>query len=1570
MSGEQMAAVRPGDRLEEMVEGIYPLSPAQYGILFDCLYRRDPDHYVAQRSFVFDDLDPVFFALAWRRLFAHHPILRTGFVWEGLERPVQVVLRRVDLPLAEHDLRSLPEEERHREVAQRLQADRRAGFDFTQAPLLRLALYRLGEHTFQFACTFHHLVQDGWSQTLLVEQLVRLYGALVRGTACDLGPRHSFSAYLEWLSRQDRTQAESYWRRMLAGFDGATPLGEDGPGEMPGGERQWCEQYQLAAGTAAALRALARQNGMTPNTFLQGAWALLLGGESGRRDVVFGITVSGRPADLPGVEVTAGPFINVLPLRVRLGSREPLLTWLRELQNRQAEQRQYEYSSLVEVQGWSEVPRGQPLFASVFTFQSRPAALGPAPVASAPAGLRPQEHSSGGGAIGFSLSLEADLGSVLTLTLFADRSRFSAERTRALLQRYAQLLELLVAQPETDVDAFVARLAPQRLVGDAERRWLIHELNRTAVPGACDGLVHELFAAQARRTPSHEAVVAGDLRLTYEELDRRSNQLARYLQRQGVGSEHLVGMCVDRTPARLIGILGVLKSGAAYLPLEPAHPQERLRLILEEARPSVLLVERALRDRLPASTAGMICLEEAWAAAAGASEADLDRTATPQNLFCVLYTSGSTGSPKGVMFTHRAVCNYLFWAGQTFRLSSGDRVLHNTAFSFDVSLLELLPALVSGATLVLSRPGAQVDSGYLARLLRDERVHAAFFAPSMLRFLLQEPAVAECTDLRLLWCGGEAIPTDLRDLAVARLGAEMGNIYGPTETTINATYWACRADTPGQPVPVGKPIVNTRLFVVDDNLELVSAGVVGELLIGGMGVSRGYLRQPGRTAASFVPDPFSGEPGERLYRSGDLVRYRPDGALEYLGRKDFQVKIRGFRIELGEVETALATHPRIEQAVATVREDIPGHPRLVAYLVARGADVPSPAEMRAHLQQLLPDYMVPAVFVTLAVMPLSPNGKVDRRALPAPVEGARADLEPPYVAPRNPVEEVLCEIWSGVLGVERISVEDDFFELGGHSLLALQVLARLRGPFSIELPLAAVFDAPTVAAQAAVVTAAIQAGKGRTAPPVLPVPRGGPFPLSFAQQRLWFLDQLHPGTTAYNLPYAVRLVGPLRVAVLAGALREVVRRHEALRARFVKLADGPAQVFAAPGRLPLPLADLAGLPAAARQEELRRLAAEEARQPFDLSRGPLLRTGLLRLGAEEHALLLTLHHVAGDAWSMNLLLREVTALYQAFAAGRPSPLAELPVQYADYAVWQRGWLRGEVLEEQLAYWRSQLAGAPRELRLPTDLRRPATSSLRGASQSRPLPSALGRALKALGRREGATPFMTLNAALGVVLCHLTDQEDFVLGSNAANRSPIESEGLIGFFVNLLALRFDLTGDPGFRQLLGRVRTMTLGAYAHQGVPFETLVHELQLERRASGTPLIQAVVDFQNAAADGLPELPGLALELLPDAEEMAKFDLVFVLTDTAEGLRCTLQYRADLFYATTVAHLLDSFELCLRLATADPEIRLSALRQRLAEHDRERTAAARESLSLKRRQRSRDGKRASGPASTLEGGN
>jgi amino acid adenylation domain-containing protein len=1788
----------------ERIEGIYPLSPVQQGMLFECLYRHDPDRYVAQQSFVFEDLDPGLLAAAWRRLLDHHSILRTGFVWEGLELPVQAVLRRVELPLREHDLRALPDEARRPAAARLLAADRMTGFDLRQAPLLRLTLCRLDERVCELACTFHHLIQDGWSQTLIMDQFARLYRELAAGGAGDLGPRRPFSAYLEWLGRQDRSHAEAYWRRTLAGFTAATPLGEDGPGELPagGGGRQRLEQLRLPPETGAALRALARRSRLTLNTVMQGAWALLLARESGSSDVVFGVTLSGRPGELPGVETTAGPFVNVLPLRARLAPRAPLLGWLRELQERQLELRQVEHSSLVEVHGWSEVPRGQPLFASVVSYQSRPAALGALAAPATPhaaagaAGPRLLGGDGGAGATGFPLIFEVDPGAEVTVTLHADRGNFSAARTRALLQLYGALLEELAARPEADlgdltglnasggeaataaraasapaapaasgarvrrelrlpferpeagrpgaggqpevavdlppaVAAGVASLAAERrttaevvalaawyallwrltgqpsplvallagqapplplavdldvalsfgelverlaaclaavrrglqqpglprqpesrdpfpftcelgtpggtagtggagsagsvvhlacrpdgaglttclrydpslltaadaerlagelqavlasaarrpaaplhrldMVGEAERRWLLHELNRTAAPAGGE-VVHELFAAQARSGPAREAVVAGEQVLTYEELDRQANQLARTLRRLGVGADDLVGVCVDRSAARVVSVLGALKAGAAYLPLEPAHPLERMRVILEEALPSLVLVERAFLDRLPAGGPPAICLDEAWAAAAAESAANPGSWAIPANRACVLYTSGSTGTPKGVMLTHRSVCNHLLWARRTWRLQAGDRVLHNVAFNFDVSVLELFGPLVSGAAIVLSRPGGQRDSAYLARTLRDERVCAAFFVPSMLRFLLREPAFSECAHLRMLWCGGEPIPADLRDLFTARSGAEMGNLYAPTETTINSTYWECRSDPPGSPVPLGRPIANTRLYVVDGDFELVPTGAAGELLIGGTGVSRGYLRQPGRTAASFLPDPWSEVPGQRLYRSGDLVRRRPDGAVDYLGRKDFQVKIRGLRIELGEVEAALCAHPGVSQAVAAVREDVPGDRRLVAYVVGPGTAAPGAAELRAHLQARLPDYMVPAAYVTLPEMPLSPNGKIDRRALPAPGrEQARAGLDTPYAAPRNPVEELLCEIWSGMLGTEPIGVEDDFFQLGGHSLLVLQLLSRLRDAFAVELPLDAVFDAPTVAAQAAVVAAALQAGTGRAAPPVTPSPRGGPLPLSFAQQRLWFLDQLDPGTAAYNVPYAVRLEGRLAVAALAAALQEVVRRHEVLRARFVKLAGGPAQVFDAPGPLALPVADLACLPAAARRRELGRLAAAEARRQFDLAGGRLLRAGLLRLGAEEHVALLTLHHVVGDAWSMNLLLRELTALYQAFAAGRPSPLGALAVQYADYAVWQRGWLQGEVLEEHLSYWRRQLAGAPQELGLPSDLPPPAVAESRGwrgASQSRSLPPELSRAVKALGRREGVTVFMTVLAAISVVLSHVTGKADVVVGSNAANRVPLESEGLIGFFINLLALRCDLSGDPSFRELLARVRAMTLGAYAHQQVPFETVVHDLQLERRAGGTPLIQAVVDFQTVAA-APPELPGLTLQALPDVEEVAKFDLVFILADSGTGLDCTLLYRVDLFFAATIAQWLESFELCLAMAAADPEVRVSGLCQRLAERDRERTAAAREHLSQRRRRRLREGRPAPVPATLVEGG-
>jgi amino acid adenylation domain-containing protein/non-ribosomal peptide synthase protein (TIGR01720 family) len=896
---------------------------------------------------------------------------------------------------------------------------------------------------------------------------------------------------------------------------------------------------------------------------------------------------------------------------------------------------------------------------------------------------------------------------------------------------------------------------------------------------------------------------------------------------------------------------------------------------------------------------------------------------TVDNLAYVIYTSGSTGQPKGAMNTHRGLCNRLRWMQQAYHLTPADRVLQKTPFSFDVSVWEFFWPLMTGARLVMARPGGHQDSAYLVQLVAAQQITTLHFVPSMLGLFLEEPRLETCASLRRVLCSGEALPFELQERFFARLDGELHNLYGPTEASIDVTAWACQRQSQSPSVPIGRPIANTQIYLLDAQLQPVPIGVAGELHIGGVGLARGYLHRPDLTAEKFIPHPFSPEPGARLYKTGDLARYLPEGAIEFLGRLDQQVKIRGFRIELGEIEAVLRHHPAVGEVVVLARDEGPGEKRLVAYVVPLPAQSVPLSELRSFLQAKLPDYMVPAAFVLLPALPLTPNGKLDRRALPPPEQG-RPELKRAYVAPRTPTEEVVAGLWAQVLGIEQVGVEDNFFELGGHSLLATQVLSRLRTAFQVELPLRALFEAPTVAGLAQSIEAARQAEQGLSAPPLGPVPRAGALPLSFAQQRLWFLDQLVPDNPFYNMPSAVRLQGQLDVAALVQSLNEVVRRHEALRTTFATVEGQPVQVIAPTLTVPLPVVDLSELPEAEREAEVRRLVVEEARRPFALAQGPLVRAQVLRLGAKEHVVLLMLHHIVSDAWSMEVLLRELGVLYAAFAQGQPSPLPELPVQYADFALWQRQWLQGEVLEAQQAYWQGQLREVP-VLELPTDHPRPALPSFRGATYPFVVPTSLAAALKALSQREGATLFMTLLAAFQILLARYSRQEDIVVGSPIANRTRLETEGLIGFFVNTLVLRTDLRGNPSFRELLGRVREVCLGAYAHQDLPFEQLVEELQPVRDLSRTPLVQVMFVLQNASLPAL-EFPGFTLTPVEVDRGAAHFDLTLSLLDTEQGVRGWFNYNLDLFDAATIARMAGHWQTLLEGLVTQPEQRLSEL--------------------------------------------
>ncbi|HWE34977.1 MAG TPA: amino acid adenylation domain-containing protein [Isosphaeraceae bacterium] len=1043
-----------------------------------------------------------------------------------------------------------------------------------------------------------------------------------------------------------------------------------------------------------------------------------------------------------------------------------------------------------------------------------------------------------------------------------------------------------------------------------QKRALLAKLLREKGAGRGADRVSRMVEDQAARTPEAVAVEFEGRSLSYRDLNARANRLAHHLRALGVGADVLVGLFADRSVELVVGMLGVLKAGGAYVPLDPDYPADRLAYMLDDARVPVVLTQRHLADRVADRPARLVLLDDETEFV-GQPDSNPVSRAEPGDLAYVIYTSGSTGRPKGVMIPHGALSNFLRSLRQTLGLNERDTLLAVTTPCFDIAALEIFLPLVVGARLAIASREVAADGARLAEAIATLGVTFLQATPATWRLLLEAGWQGD-PSLTIL-CGGEALPRDLADRLLT-LGQGLWNLYGPTETTI----WSALAKLePGTgPVPIGRPIAETQLHVLDARLRSTPAGVVGELYIGGAGLARGYLGRPGLTAERFLPDPVGNVPGARVYRTGDLARWRPDGQLECLGRVDDQVKIRGFRVELGEVEEALRAHPAVRAAVAAASEDGTGERRLVGYVVAEPG--PSAAELRAFLKQTLPDYMIPSAFVALPTLPLTPNGKVDRKALPAP-EASRLAPEGGYVAPRGPIEDALAGIWGEILGVERVGIAADVFELGGHSLMAAQVGARVRDLFGVELPLRDLFEAPTVAGQARRLEEALRAGKGPEAPPLRPVPRDGtPPPASFAQQRLWFLDQLEPGSPAYNVPAAVRIEGDLDVAALVRALNEVIRRHEALRTTFAAEGGAPVQVIAPTLEIPLPVIDLTDRPEAERADEASRIAAEESQRPFDLARGPLVRAALVRLSPREHVALVNSHHIVTDGWSIGVFIHETATLYDAFARALPSPLPEPPVQYADYAAWQRDWLRGEALQAHVGYWQARLADLP-DLALPTDRPRTSAASGRGGQRSAKWPAELLKALRDLGREEGATLFMVALAGLETLLNRYTGQEDFAVGTPVAGRTRPELEGLIGFFANTLPLRADFADDPSFRALLRRAKAETLDALAHQDLPFDRIIHAVRPGAGAARAPLFRVMFAFQNAPLPAL-EAPGLKISPLTTATGAAKFDLTLSLIELGGQLQAELEYDADLFDPETADRLLAHLRLLLDGAVAEPD--------------------------------------------------
>ncbi|CAJ7972168.1 syringomycin synthetase [Burkholderia pseudomallei] len=1505
------------------VQDIYPLAPLQEGILFHHLMSGESDPYVLSGVLAFRSREVMErFVSALQQVIDRHDILRTGFFWEGLEQPVQVVQRRATLPVSVVEL-----DAREGDIVRQLEArfdSRGYRMDVSRAPLMHVHAACDGEHERWVArVLFHHLSIDHTT----LERVIEEARAIGQGRAEDLPrpvPFRNFVAQARLgVSEADH---EAYFRAKLGDID--EPTAPFGLLSVQGDGREIAEAARtLKPELSGALRGHARRLGVSAASMMHVAWGLVLSRTTGRQDVVFGTVLFGRMQGGAQSDRSLGLFINTLPVRMRV-AQTGVEASVKGTHAQLAELMRHEHAPLVLAQRCSGVPAQTPLFTSLLNYRYSKPKVAAAHIADGIELLDGHERTS------YPLSMTVD-DHERDFTIVAK----VCERIGP--QRVCELMELALEQLTRALSANPGgELAELDVLPAAERTQVLHGWNETGRAYARDACLHQLFEAQVSRTPEAAAVICGDETLSYTDLDARANRLAHYLRGQGVGPDTRVGLALGRGVEMMTGLLAILKAGGAYVPLDPGYASERLRAILDDSRPAIVLADAAGRTALDAlAGAPPIADLHADASRWSALPSTPPRVEglTPRHLAYVIYTSGSTGQPKGVMVEHASVVN--LWRALDEAIyrthPSARRVSLNASIAFD-SLVKQWVQLLSGRTLVVVPEPVRFDGRRLLDAIGRDRIDVFDCTPSQLALIEGARGPEDEAFPQVTLVGGEAIGEGMWSELASASSRTYYNVYGPTECTVDATLARITAEHAPH---IGGPLANVRAYVLNERLSPAPVGVRGELYIGGAGVARGYLNRPELTRERFIDDPFVA--GGRLYRTGDLARWRTDGRLEYLGRNDFQVKIRGFRIELGEIEAQLAKVAGVREVVvlardsaAAVRDNATEHAapdalspspetstatatatatekRLVAYYTG-DADV---VALRAQAAQHLPSYMVPSAYVRLDAWPLTPNGKLDRRALPAPADDAYARAE--YEAPRGAKEEALAAIWRELLHVERVSRHDNFFELGGHSLLAVQLVSRLRQALSVEVALSTVFDAPVLSALAE----RLEAGNTEVLPPIPLAPRDGRIALSLAQQRLWFLTQLEGVSEAYHMSGAVRLDGPLNREVLQRALNRIVMRHEALRTCFVREEGEPIQVIQPHADLTVSYHDLREAEsirheAGNREQRAKDLSQAHASAPFDLSRDLPVRVLLLQLADEAHVVQVVMHHIASDGWSVGVFLQELSALYGSFIAEQGDPLAPLPLQYADYAAWQRRWLASGQLEKQGAFWQTNLSGAPTLLELPTDRPRPPKQSHAGASVEVKLGAALSERVKRLSQRHGVTPYMTLLSSWAAALSRLSGQEEVVIGSPVAGRNRTEVEALIGFFVNTLALRLDLSSEPTVGELLKRTKAQVLSAQAHQDLPFDQVVERVKPPRSTAHPPLFQVMFVWQNMPAGELT-IPGLTIRAVETPLQTAQFELTLSLREAGDDIVGHLNYASALFDESTVRRYVTYWRRLLEGMTA-----------------------------------------------------
>lgn len=1504
-----------------------PLSFAQERLWFlNRLEPRSTAYNICRAVKLTGQLDVGALARALDEIPRRHDALRTALrLVDGA--PLQIVEPEGENELPTADLSALPTDQRAAEMQRRIAAEMALPFDLFAGKLLRATLLRLSAEKHALILSTHHSVADAWSMGIVMAELGQLYDAFCRGRPsplAELAVRYADYAVWQraWLSPAVMEPQLAYWKKRLANL---APL--DLPSDRPRPARQSYRGARvpiaLPESLTAALNDLSHRLALTPFMTLLAAWQVLLHRYSGQTDIAIGTAVANRQR--PEVEGVIGLFVNSLVLRGDL-SGDPSFT---ELLRRVKESwlgadahRDLPFEKLVqELQPERDLSRN-PLFQVQFVLQNATRrTTGVAGLA-----IEPIETSTVHSPFDLSISLrEQECRYIGYIDYSTDL--FDGERIERMAGHFQTLLSAIVADP----DQAIATLP---LLTEAERQQVLVQWNDTSADYPADRGIHQWFEQQVERTPDAVAIECEDRSISYMQLNERANRLAHHLIGLGVGPEKLVAIAIERSIDLVVGLLAILKTGGAYLPLDSNYPAERLRFMIEDSQTSVLLTQEKIAESQGWQSrdgAQLVCLDGDWPTIERHSDDNPDRVVAPNQLAYVIYTSGSSGQPKGVEIEHRAVVNCLTAIDRQIAFSAGAIWLAVTTISFDIAALELFLPLCKGARIILAGRQECGDGAKLMARVASSGANIIQATPSLWQLLCDRGwrSPAGFTVL----CGGEALPGALAERLLDGAAA-LWNLYGPSEATIWSTM--ARITKEQKTIAIGRPIANTEIYILDKSLQPVAIGIAGELYIGGAGLARGYRNRQDLTEEKFIAHPFSVDSQARLYRTGDWARYRTDGEIEFLGRFDQQVKIRGQRIELGEIEAALRRHPAVKEAVLVARaRGSSAEKEIVAYIVCREAPVPSVSELRGFLQLTLPDAMVPSAFVAIERLPLTPNRKIDRNALPLP-DRDRPALEPQFIAPRSELEAVIAQVWRDLLQRDAIGVDDNFFDLGGHSLVAAAAIARIGAIIGQEISLRDFFDAPNVAGLARLVEAAATQHQRRALPPLTRTPRGQPMPLSMAQRQLWQLDQLLPGTYFLNMPYAYRLRGALDRAALHQSLGEIVRRHEALRLRVTEIAERagrPVQIASAVTSVELPIVDLSELAAEERDQALKKISEEDARLPFDLETELPIRFQLAAVTDQEHALLVTVHHIVCDDGSMQLFWRELATLYAAFSAGQPSPLSEPPCQFVDFLSWQNLIMKKRLLTAQLNYWKKQLAGPVRPLRLINATKRRRAISFGAASQPIEIGAELYRDLSALARANHCTLFMVVTALIDLLLQRYSGSRDIRVGTTVSGRRHQETEQTIGNFLNTVILRAVIDPDMSFKELLAQVRRASLEALAHRDLPFGRVAQALARATKKKPAPSPFQVMIIYNqapppsAAASNLQFTPwgGKARRSQPDVM-LSTLELIFDFRDLTTKLSGSLHYKSDLFSAAAAGEMIESFYRMATQAAAEPRQSITGL--------------------------------------------